>query len=110
MVIEEVRDDMNLTTVASIKDLDHEACLNRLKVLYHKGYKTNLDFKGLWTKPPIGTPAQWKLRHGPAIEFDHTTAHVSQLQDRLLDYLGFTNDERALRRPNTSRSTSSINY
>jgi hypothetical protein len=115
LVIEQVRDDMNLTTVAAIQGLDLEACLNRLKILYRKGYKTNPVFEGLWTNPPIGTPAQWILKYGPSPLFDARTADVAQLQDRLLDYLGFTDDERAPRRPNTrstrsSRSNSSIDY
>jgi hypothetical protein len=94
MELEDVRDDLSVTTVATIMALNQNACLIRLNILHHKGYETNQAFRGLWAIPPVGNPDQWILKYGPSPLFDARTADVAQLQDRLLDYLGFTDDER----------------
>jgi hypothetical protein len=63
-------------------------------LLKRKEYQANPAFGGLWNIPPVSMD-EWISRHGryPKLNLSKAGCNASQLQVRLLDYLGITVDE-----------------
>ena len=97
MSIEFVRRRVEYPDWTSCMVRNRTAIITTLRVLKNLGFEQHPYFLAHWKTPPEGyTLAQWVKRYGkkPNLKVSRNHDTVSQIRDRLADYLGFVEPER----------------